>query len=97
MQLAGAPFCILFRGNRQAESMRFKFERSGQMGGKVLPVVSARIEMEFVRDTARHQEIVKLLGARIEAVFVLSATIEINFSPAKRLARAKANGVLRSQ
>ena len=48
------------------------------MGGKILPVVSAGIKMEFVRDAAGHQQIMKLPGANVESIFVLGATIEIN-------------------
>lgn len=51
------------------------------MRGKILPIVAAGVEVEFVRDSARRQQIVKLLRTRVEAVFIGSAAIEIDLEP----------------
>ncbi len=46
---------------------------------EVGPIVPAGIEMKFVGDSARGEQIVKRLRAYVEAVFILGAAIEIDF------------------
>ena len=48
------------------------------MLGEVGFVVATRIQMKFVRDAARNEEIVEGLRAIVEAVIVLGAAIEID-------------------
>ncbi len=48
------------------------------MGGEVLVVVSARVQMELVKDVTAGQDLVEGRGAGFEAVVVLVATVEID-------------------
>ena len=48
------------------------------MRREVGPVMAARIQMKFVWDVARCQELVQSLGAGVEAVVVFRAAIKIN-------------------
>jgi len=53
-------------------------ERSGEMFCEVGGIVAAGIEMEFVRDMARGEDIVEGGGAGVEAVVVVVAAVEID-------------------
>ncbi len=55
-----------------------KRERGGDVGGEVGGVVAAGIDVEFVGDLARREDLVESGGARVEAIVVLVAAIEIN-------------------
>ena len=58
--------------------MGLKFERGGEVLGEIGFVVAARIQMKFVRDAARGQQLVERLRAHVESVVVLGAAVEIN-------------------
>ena len=59
--------------------MGVEFEDGGKMGRKVLPVVGARVEVEFVRDFAGGENFVERGGSAIEAEIVFGAAIKIDF------------------
>lgn len=58
------------------------------MRGEVLPVVAARIEMEFVRNFSRSEHTVQSRCAGFKTEIILISTIEINFH-ASELCRAR--------
>ena len=64
-----------------------KAHRIGQMGGKIGPIVSARVEVKFMSDAAGDEQIVEHLGACFESIIVLGTAIEIDFHP-RELGRA---------
>src|ERR1700747_2069340 len=70
---AGQPAHLL-----QAKGPRLKFERSRKMLRKIRPVVTARVDMEFVRDMSRRQNLVKRLGPSVEPVPIFRSAIKIN-------------------
>src|SRR5262249_2057222 len=61
------------------DGTRLKFERSREVLGKILPVVTSGVNMRFVREVPRTQDVVQGPGASLEAKIVLVATVEINF------------------
>src|SRR5713226_2478565 len=68
---------LLPRGT-EPEGSRVKLERRREMFRHISPIVAARIEMKFVRDAPRPQQIMKRLRPGIEAEIILRAAVEIN-------------------
>jgi hypothetical protein len=67
------------KGMRLQEEVRGELQGGGDVGGEVLVVVAAGVEMELVGDVAGGKDFVESGGAGFEAVVVLIAAIEINF------------------
>src|SRR2546427_10424641 len=68
---------LLPRG-AETEGSRVKLQRRREMFRHVSPIVAARIEMKFVRDAPRLQQIMKRFCAGVEAELILCAAVEIN-------------------
>src|SRR5690349_6528911 len=66
-----------------SKEQRVEGERSGGVRGKVPEVVPAGIDVKFVSDLARRENVVKRGGASCKAVIILVAAIEINFQAGK--------------
>src|SRR5215470_7268428 len=60
------------------DGTRLKFERGREVFGKILPVVASGINVLFVIDVPRTQDLVQGPGASFEAKIVLVAAVEIN-------------------
>src|SRR5690348_8785638 len=56
-----------------------KAERIGQVLREVSPVMSARIQMKFMRDSARVERLVQGLSACLKSIIILSTAIKIDF------------------
>ena len=65
-------------GRGLGEDAGMEFERGGQVFGEIGPVVAAGINVEFMRDVARGERAVQRIGARVKAVVVLRAAIEVD-------------------
>src|SRR5580658_7984890 len=63
--------------------LKMKLEQGGQMLGEIRPIVTAGIEMEFVRDVTRLEQLVQRLGASVEAIVILRPTIKVNVQSGK--------------
>src|SRR6266849_57840 len=59
-------------------------ERSGDVGGEIDGIVTAGIDMKFMRDSAGGEDFVEGRGACFEAVIILVAAIEIDFQQKPR-------------
>jgi len=49
------------------------------MLGEIVPVVAAGVEMEFVGDFLRFEQVVEILRASVETELVFGAAVEVNF------------------
>lgn len=65
------------RGGFERAEMELK--KRGQMFGHVDPVVSARVEVKFVGDVPRVEDLVERCGAVLKAEVVFRAAIKIDF------------------
>src|SRR5271165_7228741 len=63
----------------QAEGARMKRKRGRKMFREVRPVVSAGIQMEFVRNFLRREQVMKCPRARVEAELVFGSAVEVDF------------------
>src|SRR5271170_2684539 len=68
----------LLRGHRKSKRTRLKLKRSRQMLGEITPIMPTRIQMKFMRDPARRQQLVELGRALIEPKLIVSPAIKIN-------------------
>lgn len=63
----------------EVEGAGMEFEDSGKMGGEILPVMGARVEMEFVGNFAGRENFVEGGSAAVEAEVVFGTTVKIDF------------------
>src|SRR5713226_3483273 len=62
----------------EPERLRVELERRREMFRHISPIVAAGVEMEFMRDAPRPQQIMKRFCAGVEAKIILRAAVEIN-------------------
>ena len=68
---------------RGCKHLKMKLEQGGQVLGEICPIVTAGIEMEFVRDATRLEQLVQRLGASVETIVILRAAIKVNVQSGK--------------
>ena len=73
---------------------RVKGHGSGKMLSEVSGVVAARVNVEFMRDAARGEDLVESGGAGIKAEIVLVSAIEINLQACKICCAGHDNGAV---
>lgn len=93
LELRHAPDSVLKKKSNYAETQRrvrivlqnglgevagSETQRSGDMGCEIGEVVSAGVEVEFVRYVASGEDFVESGGAGLEAIIVLVAAVKIN-------------------
>ena len=62
----------------QAKRFGIKAQRIGQVFGKIGPVVSARIQVKFMRDVPGHEHIVQDLRSWFESIVIFIPAIKVN-------------------
>ena len=77
----GAKWVDVLRLVRFLEGAGVELHRGGDVREKILCVVAARINVEFVFHMKGIEFVVQSPGALVEAIAVFAATIEVNLEP----------------
>src|ERR1700731_3702134 len=76
------------------KELRVKFQRFGNVRGKVGVIVAAGIEMKFMHNVACSKNVVESGCSSVEAIVVLVAAIEIDFQASKVRSACNCNRAL---